>query len=130
MHFGWTQTTYPEEETEARPLSSYATPPPGLQGDLKLYLSRYLHLALNLQMAAPGTQTNGGQSDGRDYLGSEPVSFPVHYRINEDRIFRHGELRYFDHPKFGVLAKITRADNAPGDDANPESEAELLGDGE
>jgi hypothetical protein len=30
------------------------------------------------------------------------------YRIQEDRIVRNGELRYYDHPKFGVIAKITR----------------------
>jgi len=33
MHFGWTQPTYPDEEVEARPLSSFATPPNGLERD-------------------------------------------------------------------------------------------------
>ena len=36
MHFGWTQAMYPDEETEARPLSSFLTPPAGLDGDLTL----------------------------------------------------------------------------------------------
>jgi hypothetical protein len=48
---------------------------------------------------------------------------PVRYRIFEDRIFKSGDLRYFDHPKFGVLAKITRVEE-PGDE---EPEAALLG---
>jgi len=56
MHFGWTQPTYPREETEARPLGSFMTPPEGLEGDLSLYLSRYLHLGVNLQLEAPGTE--------------------------------------------------------------------------
>ena len=48
--------------------------------------------------------------------------------ISEDRIFRNGELRYFDHPKFGVLAKITRVEES---DEEVLGETELLGyDGE
>lgn len=106
-HFGWTQPTYPGEPVAARPLSSFISVPRGLEGELTLYLSRYLHLAINLQLQAP-------------------VSYPVQYRIEEDRIFRNGELRYFDHPKFGVLAKITRVEaEDPADE--PFEETELLG---
>ncbi len=144
MHFGWTQPTYPEEETEARPLSSFMTPPEGLEGDLTLYLSRYLHLAVNLQLDAPrdATEEDEGSLTGNNYrdrtanfddytdFGDDSVvTYPVRYRIEEDRIFRNGELRYFDHPKFGVLAKITRVEE---EEAEPlEEETELLGyDGE
>ncbi len=104
LHFGWTQPTYPKEETEARPLSSFVTLPVGLEGDLTLYLSRYLHLVVNLQMDAPQSSS-------------------IRYRIEEDRIFRNGELRYYDHPKFGVLAKITRVEEE-------EPEEEFLGETE
>ena len=38
------------------------------------------------------------------YRAAEPV---VVYRIAEDRIMRNGDLRYFDHPKFGLIAKLT-----------------------
>jgi hypothetical protein len=47
----------------------------------------------------------------------------VRFRIAEDRIFKSGDLRYFDHPKFGVLAKISRVEE-PEDD---EAEAGLAG---
>ncbi len=57
-----------------------------------------------------------------DSTGAFAELRPVRYRISEDRIFRSGELRYFDHPKFGVLARITRADVAPATD-----QTELLG---
>ncbi len=130
LHFGWTQSTYPEEETEARPLSFFVTPPAGLEGDLTLYLSRYLHLALNLQLDAPVAETPGKPDNDVGYYDTQVVSYPVRYRIVEDRIFRSGDLRYFDHPKFGVLAKITRAEDATGSEARPYSETELLGDGE
>ncbi len=106
LHFGWTQATSPEQKDEPRPLSSFVRTPAGLDGDLNLYLSRYLHLAVNLQLDAP---SNRQQATRRSY-DFEQAS-PVHYRIEEDRIFRNGELRYFDHPRFGVLAKITRVEN-------------------
>ncbi len=135
LHFGWTQPTYPEEETEARPLSSFVTPPDGLVGDLQLYLSRYLHLAINLQLDAPlGDETRDPYArNDRNYQfaynNHEIVPSPVRYRINEDRIFRNGELRYYDHPKFGVLAKITRVEEALSED-DIFDDIEMLGDGE
>jgi hypothetical protein len=133
LHFGWTQPTYPEEDTEARPLSSFVTTPAVLEGELSLYLSRYLHLAVKLQLDATDNEpldrrvaSNSLAGSYTDF-GNETVSYPVRYRIDEDRIFRNGELRYFDHPKFGVLAKISRVE-----DDDPEEEiledGELLGD--
>ena len=138
MHFGWTQPTYPEEETEARALSSFTTPPDGLEGDLTLYLSRYLHLAVNLQLDAPATQEaeealslDDFSNRYDDFDSDAVVTYPVHYRIEEDRIFRNGELRYYDHPKFGVLAKITRVEEEEPEDEPEAFEEELLGyDGE
>jgi hypothetical protein len=129
LHFGWTQPTYPEEDTEARPLSSFVTPPAGLEGELSLYLSRYLHLAVKLQLDAADSEPLDRQvasnsfADSYTDFGNETVSYPVRYRIDEDRIFRNGELRYFDHPKFGVLAKISRVED-------DEPEEEILEDGE
>ena len=117
MHFGWTQPTYPDEEVSTRPLSFFATPPDGLAGELTLYLSRYLHLKVKLQLDAPvdglaedipvRSRFDDGYYD-YDLREHGPAGYPVRYLIDEDRIFRNGELRYFDHPKFGVLAKITR----------------------
>ena len=123
LHFGWTQPTYADRVSEPRPLSFFVTPPEGLEGDLNLYLSRYLHLAVNLQLDAPSTHA------ALNSYGNEVVlDYPTRYRINEDRIFRNGELRYFDHPKFGVLAKITRVEEP---DEETTDDDELLGyDGE
>lgn len=118
LHFGWTQPTTPDRKDEPRPLSSFVRTPPGLEGDLNLYLSRYLHLAVNLQMDAAPNNTVADNRTGYEQ--------PVRYRITEDRIFRNGELRYFDHPKFGALAKITRVENSVDD--SDEYEGELLGD--
>lgn len=136
MHFGWSQSTWPEEETLPIRLSSLAKPPADLDGTLKLYLSRFLHLVVDLELDAPRSANldvavGEPASDSGDYrrldaFGSIAQPGPVRYRIEEDRIFRSGELRYFDHPKFGVLAKIMRVDEDTEDSLNPEN-GELLG---
>lgn len=114
MHFGWTQVTLPEDESDARPLSSFANPPRGLDGELTLYLSRYLHLNVDLKLDAPGQSRQTSGFEDRE---------PVRYHIAENRILRNGELRYFDHPKFGVLAKIVRVE----EEKDPLDEPELFG---
>jgi len=118
LHFGWTQATWPEEETEAIPLYRLAQPPAELDGHLTLYLSRYLHLVVDLQLEAAETRVL--DVDEQEFLGdTETVGgllaevnspLPVNYRIEENRILKNGELRYYDHPKFGVLAKVTRVE--------------------
>ena len=132
MHFAWTQVTRPEEETQPINLQALAEPSAGLQGSFTLYLSRYLHLVVDLtleQRPGPGDPLATDDSvsvfsdrrDGASFDEGQPS--PLRFRISEDRIFKNGDLRYFDHPKFGVLAKITRVEEPDDDDA----EAGLVG---
>lgn len=123
MHVGWTQITWPQEETRAIDLASIARPPRGLDGQLTLYLNRFLHLVVDLELDAPG---GAPQSNRTSTYGDFVESGPVRYRINENRILRTSELRYFDHPKFGVLAKVTRVDDDEEEQPDP-LEEELLG---
>lgn len=124
LHIGWTQTALPEDETPSLDLREFGQPPEGLTGDFTLYLSRYLHLVVNLELDAPETedavlqfgeepmQSEPYESDGYEYYGRilepEPVYEPLRFKINENRLFKNGEIRYYDHPKFGVVAKILR----------------------
>lgn len=130
MHFGWTQATWPDEQTEPVPLHRFARPPPEFDGDITLYLSRFLHLVIDLQLEAPKVTTFSVDEQERlgdtrtvgELLGDVNAQAPVYYRLREDRILKNGELRYFDHPKFGVLAKVTRVEEEDASDVN-----ELLG---
>lgn len=133
MHFGWTQATWPEEQTEAIPLFRFEEPPEGLDGSLTLYLSRYLHLVVDLQLDAPqvamvsreNIERHGDTTVGEllGYMEGEERLPPVKYEIQENRILKNGELRYYDHPKFGVLAMVTRVED---EEEDPET-GELLG---
>ena len=121
MRGGWTQQTLPQEQSRAIKLRRLGNPPLRLDGDITLYLGRYLHLAVNLSLHEPdsgwrGTpQTRvpyyGDRSADADYAPGayeEAARGPIFYRLEEDRIVRSGELRYFDHPRFGVIAKVMR----------------------
>ncbi len=121
---GWTQPTYEKELTGPIALQTLAESPPWLDGSLMLYLGRYLHLVVDLTMDADRTvaeeledETTGVLTFGDSRIRNEyektdeyapEYQLPIHYRIFEDRIVKNGDIRYFDHPKFGVIAKITR----------------------
>jgi hypothetical protein len=110
LHTGWTQTTVERELTAPVRLRMLGNVPLNLDGDLTLYLSRYLHLVVNLQLDAVSLQPVRSNSPQDSTLFDKPDlrPAPVRYSIFEDRIFKSGDLRYFDHPKFGVLVRITR----------------------
>lgn len=131
MHFGWTQTTIAKEQTPTLPLARFAEPPAGLGGTLQLYLSRFLHLVVDVSLAAPeGSADEGARfgrfdapvavySDERQVEAYELGAYaPLRYSIFEDRIMKNGETRYYDHPKFGVITKVTRVEEEPAADAD------------
>lgn len=134
MHFGWTQATVAEELSPELPLARFGAPPEGLDGDLKLYLNRFLHLVVDVSKLAPDSvdgsavgprqavidapadrydSTSERNAFDRDFIIEEYE--PLRYRINEDRIMKNGETRYYDHPKIGVIAKVTRVEEEEDD---------------
>jgi hypothetical protein len=114
MHAGWTQTTVERNLTAPVRLRMLGNVPLKLDGDLTLYLSRYLHLVVDLQLDAVSLQPVNSYAPANSSLFDKPEMRPaaVRYRILEDRIFKSGDLRYFDHPKFGVLVRINRYESS------------------
>ena len=123
MRAAWTQATFEKDQTIPIRLRRLGNAPLRLDGSLMLYLSRYLHLVVDLTIEAeterPGSRYDesiryyGDRRSSRNYgygYGYEPETTTIKYTISEDRIFRNGELRYYDHPRFGVLARITRVE--------------------
>ncbi len=135
MHFGWTQPTVAEDQTPALALERFGNVPDGLDGSFKLFLSRYLHLAVDVSLdaAAASAQTEWLADDpyeesvavfgddriqNTDVVGAFPAQYaPLRYQLTERRIMKNGDVRYFDHPRFGVIAKVARIEQ----DATAES---------
>jgi hypothetical protein len=129
LHIGWTQTALAEADTPALDLREFGEPPERLSGSLTLYLSRYLHLVVDLELDADldedSMQDIAADLDApivryddsrtqNDYdsilFDAGPAYGRLSYRINENRLFKNGETRYYDHPKFGVIAKVVRVE--------------------
>jgi len=130
MHIAWTQPTHAQADTVPIELTALGEAPENLTGSFTLYLSRYLHLVVDLTFDEPAVPDEPVAIDGSVLSFSDERSGfgyddpgPVRFRIQENRIFKNGDLRYFDHPKFGVLAKITRVE-----EVEEEVEPEMLGD--
>ncbi len=117
---GWTQTTHELELTPAIRLRALGTPPIHIDGTLTLFLKNYLHLVVDLtseqriEIIQPVYRQEKPSYSG--YRGGDDPNYRTvdtqisHYRIQEDRLFRSGQLRYYDHPKFGVLATVNRVE--------------------
>ena len=73
-----------------------------LDGTISLYAQRYLHLDIDLWWVQQ--QSGAGVETGQ--LLDEADARVFH--IKEQRRVRLNELHYFDHPRFGVLARVTR----------------------
>lgn len=118
MRAAWIQATFEKEQTLPIRLRRVGNAPLRLDGNLMLYLSRYLHFVVDLTIESEEQLPEAQADDDRYYgdrwsttsygYGREPETTKIKYTISEDRIFRNGELRYYDHPRFGVLARITR----------------------
>lgn len=102
---GWTQDVPgPEVSPEIR-LRRLGNAPPEFDGSLKLYLSRFLHLVVDIAME------DGTLRRPADRAPFQQRPRPPTMNISEDRIMKNGDLRYYDHPKFGLLAQVRRIDS-------------------
>ncbi len=100
FHRAWRQLAYDRENAVDYPVHSFAdNGRDSVEGTITLIRERYLHLDMDLLLMTTGT---GGQVLYSDGPGSVPA-----YRLSEKRRVRSGELHYFDHPRFGVIARVT-----------------------
>jgi hypothetical protein len=102
VHAGWVQPGLPEADAEPFDLKTLGILNP--RGTVRVHLSRFLHITLDLtyQAASAATPPGGGANDGLDEIVLAPQ-----YRLTAARSARSNELHYFDHPAFGVLVRVT-----------------------
>ncbi len=100
FHRAWRQLAYDKENAVAYPIHSFTeNGRDSIEGIIKLVRERYLHLDVNLQLMSAG--------QGTDVLYStDPGSEPV-FELTETRRIKSNVIHYFDHPRFGMIAKVT-----------------------
>ena len=87
-------------------------------GFLKLYKERFLHFNLNLYLSEldPSKEQIENLVSGKNFSGDnlqidlfEEKNQSLLFQVQHSKKFRSGELHYVDHPKFGMLIKLTKA---------------------
>jgi hypothetical protein len=98
-HARWLQSLDAKDIAKPVRITSGSPANPGeIDGTIRFFMSRFLHLSVNLQF--------------RDPASADPAA-PTVYRMNEQRRIKSLELNYFDHPRFGVLARVVPVENKP-----------------
>ena len=92
LHKRWVQN--PEAKTSSQMVRM--TDAVELDGFLRFYLSRFLHVEVNLALSK-----NTGEG-----LFARPAETGELYRLTQQRRVKSQEINYFDHPKFGVLVRV------------------------
>lgn len=86
-------------------------------GTIKLFKERYVHLRLDLQLVSVTEQAMTPETETWPTFGDvfptpEPAQAPLQaevpaYALAESRRIRGENAQYFDHPQFGVIARIS-----------------------
>lgn len=103
-HGGWIQEGL--DEAAARPMDLGNLGIVNPAGTLRLHVSRFLHLGVDLEFRA---QALAASTDAGALGLAELAPTGTKYRMIAQRRARSGELHYVDHPMFGLLFLISPA---------------------
>lgn len=84
LHIAWIQAV---KANRISPAVSISNPEKTLNGFFRLQRGNLIHMIVDIEFS--------------------PAHDSVIYRLNEKRRFKLNETHYLDHPKFGILARIT-----------------------
>jgi hypothetical protein len=109
VHLGWIQTTRGAAEAIPYQISIRDRDLDDVTGSITLYRERYLHLELDL-MLDPAVDEYGTGSDfyTRDIIEQMQATGRNRHKLSESRRIREPSSHYFDHPLFGVIARIEK----------------------
>lgn len=99
-HKQWVQNADPQSDAG---LIRLTTEDGELDGTFKFFVSRFLHVDLNLIFQQK-------ESNSFFQAGDADESQLAAYQLRERRRIRSNEVQYFDHPKFGVLVLVKQVE--------------------
>lgn len=123
VHGGWIQEGLPPADAKPFNLAYLGTSNPS--GTVRLHVSRFLHVTVDLGYRGPGSAARAGLDPGtaEDAVPGGAAEVPAfqrfgapapldaidvspRYRLRAERRVGRGELHYFDHPLFGVIVLV------------------------
>jgi hypothetical protein len=109
VHLGWIQTTKSAANAVPYQIHIRDQGRDDVTGSITLYRERYLHLELDLALD-PAVDEYGTESDfySGDITGDTHASGRKQHKLTESRRIQASSSHYFDHPLFGVIARIQR----------------------
>lgn len=105
-HKTWTQ--FAEAKKDSLPVRISDGDAKELDGSVRLYVSRFLHLDIDLALRGSEAIQPFKLEPGSTLapLPATPTPGVALYKISEGRRVKSKEIHYFDHPKFGALVYI------------------------
>ncbi len=109
VHLGWIQTAKNASEAVAYEIHIRDQNRDDVTGSITLYRERYLHLELDLALN-PVVDEYGTGSDfyTKAILEQMRATGRKQHKLTESRRIREPSSHYFDHPLFGVIARIQK----------------------
>lgn len=101
-HKRWIQDAIPKSEAQ---LIRIANAEAGLDGTVRFYKNRFLHLDINLMLSEEFVPVSGNDTSTSSDAQENTQNYFI---IKEQRRIRSKNLNYFDHPRFGVLIQVNR----------------------
>ena len=100
FHRAWRQLAFNKANAIAYPVHSIAeNRRDSIEGIIKLIRERYLHLDVNLHLMSA--------ADGTEVMFSDSPNSKPAFELIETRRINSNVLHYFDHPRFGLIARVT-----------------------
>jgi hypothetical protein len=119
VHKAWLQAAQPADATQPLQIDSDASGEYAVTGTIRFYKERYTHLEIDLDLRQTEPDADGAQSGpgnwpvfGDVFAAPEPEPVPLRsadgptFKLQESRRIRGSNAQYFDHPQFGVIARI------------------------
>lgn len=116
VHGGWIQEGLPLQQARPFNLAYLGASTPS--GTIRLHVSRFLHLTLDLDFR-PAAAAGDAQTGNDAFASQRPapsafggggmlseIDVSRRYHLNAERRMRSGEVHHFDHPFFGVIAVV------------------------
>jgi len=123
LHRTWMQAAQPADAAVPLQISTDTADAFSLTGSVTLYKERYVHLEVDLDLAAvppelpsPDPEPAPWPEFGDVFAPPDPGQVPLQapdtpaYELRESRRIRGVNAQYFDNPQFGVIARVTEID--------------------